>query len=274
MNIIVRSLLIICITYQCGAYAQNLQRILHLRGNKKINDVVVTVQSKGQVDSLHYCGEDTGPYYLGYNYTNPECGTGTYTFTFSKPVNEVVVNLSALSHSSSYDEECRFYINGVHAEVKMLGGNNSCGEGKCILTNEGNILPCRDCSGSGVNGLRFKGPITTFTVECKIISGVPMGFVAGVWFDPKPAKEESTLTSYSLKLDESSAGINKLAVIEGELQDAIITIKDINGKEYSLNYRSVEPNKIILDLGDLRRGEFILEIKNGNKTETQKIIIY
>lgn len=274
MNKILRSLLIIILAGQCWVHTQNLERINHIRGTKKINGLMVTVQGKGQVDSLQYCGDDTGPFYLGYNYSNPECGKGSYTFTFSKPVNEIVVNLSALSHSSTYDEECRFYINGVHAEVKTIGKNNGCGEGLCNINSEGNILPCRDCTGSGVVGLKFTGPITTFTVECIIISGVPMGFVAGVWFDAKPVKEEITLVDYSLKMEETSAGNNKLAIIEGDFSNAIITIKDTNGREYPLFYRSVDANKIVLDLGDLRRGEFILEIKSGNKTETQKIIIY
>jgi len=274
MNKFLLHFIVVCLLIPTCIQAQNLQRINFIQGTKKINGIDVTVKGSGQVDSLQYCGDDTGPFYLGYNYANPVCGTGSYTFTFSKPITEVVVNLSALSHSSSYDEECRFYVNGVHAEVKMLGKNNSCGEGLCIITNEGNIIPCRDCSGSGVNGLRFKGSITSFTIECKIISGVPMGFVAGLWVDAKPTKEESTLTNYALKFEESTAGANQLIVIEGDLINAVITIKDLNGREFPLFYRTIEPNKMVLDLGDLRKGEYILEIKNGNKTETQKINVY
>jgi hypothetical protein len=272
MNLFTRSIIFILFGSLSVGYSQ-LQRVNHLSGTETVGSVQVTVKGKGQVETLQYCGDDTGPYYLGYNYANPTCGDGSYTFSFSRPVNEIVVNLSALSHSSYYDEEARFYINGVHVRVDKLGTANSCGEGLCILTPEGNILPCRDCSGSGVNGLKFKGPITTFTIECKIISDQPMGFVAGVWINAKPVENEMTLTNYSLKFEESSAGPAKLAIIEGDLENAELTITDRNGMKYPLFYRTIEKNRIVLDLCDLRRGEFNLEIKNGDKIENQKLLI-
>jgi hypothetical protein len=252
---------------------QQIVKIDHLSGPKLYKGISVNVTSKGKIETLQYCGDDTGPYYLGYNYANPQCGDGSYTFSFSQPVSEITVNLSALSHSGSYDEEARFYINGVHVNVTNLGTPNGCGEGLCILTSEGNVLPCRDCSGSGVNGLKFKGEIKTFTIECKIISGEPMGFVAGIWFNAKPVENEVTLVNYSLKYEESTAGPTKLVVIEGDLENAILTITDKNGMRYPLFYRTVEKNRIVLDLCDLRKGEFNLEIKNGDKIENQKLLI-
>jgi hypothetical protein len=266
-------LFLVVMGFQSFAYSQSLQRIEHLRGTKQINGIKVTVSGKGQVDSLHYCGEDGGPFYLGYNYAKPHCGDGTYTINFSEPVSELVINLSALSHSNSYDEEARFYVNGVRVQIKTPGTKNGCGEGLCIITSEGNILPCRDCSGSGMNGIKISGPITTFTIECKIVNGEPMGFVAGIWMNAKPAVVENTLVNYSYKFEESAAGAAKLLVLEGNFENAELSIKDKNGMKYPLFYRSVETNKIVLDLGDLRRGEFILEIKNGAQIENQKILI-
>src|SRR5690348_102351 len=78
-------------------YAQQLVKIDHLSGSKQYKGINVNVTSKGQIETLQYCGDDTGPYYLGYNYANPTCGDGSYTFSFSQPVSEIVVNLSALS---------------------------------------------------------------------------------------------------------------------------------------------------------------------------------
>ena len=266
-------ILIVCTAWMSLVYSQKLEQITFLHGSKTINGIKVSVKGEGQVDSLQYCGEDTWPFYLGYNYKNPECGDGTYTIKFSQPVSEIVVNLSAMSHSDSYDEECIFYINGQKVKVGKLGTNNGCGEGLAILTNEGTILPCRNCCGSGVNGLKFKGPISTFAIECKILLGAPMGFVASVWFNSKPMADENTLVNYSLKYEESTAGDGRLAVIEGDLENAELTIRDKNGSLNPLFYRCIEKNKIVLDLGDLRKGEYLLEIKNGGKVESQKIFI-
>ncbi len=274
MNHFTRHFIFLFFIISCSSILNaQLEKIDHLSGSKLIKGINVSVSAKGQTETLQYCGDDTGPYYLGYNYANPKCGDGSYTFNFSQPVNEIVVNLSALSHSNSYDEEARFYINGNHVKVDRIGTQNGCGEGLCTITSEGNILPCRDCSGSGVNGLKFKGPITSFTIECNIVSGEPMGFVAGVWFNAKPVTNEVTLVNYSLKLEESSAGPAKLAVIEGDLENAILTITDKNGMKYPLFYRTVEKNRIVLDLCDLRKGEFNLEIRNGTQIENQKLLI-
>src|SRR5258705_3980384 len=99
------SFLFFCILGSSMMNAQKLSKVDHISGPKLINGINVNVTSKGQIETLQYCGDDTGPYYLGYNYANPKCGDGSYTFNFSQPVSEIVVNVAALSHSGSYDEE-------------------------------------------------------------------------------------------------------------------------------------------------------------------------
>ena len=265
-------LLIFSIIYG-HTYAQDMVRIPHLRGTKIFNGIQVKVTSKGKVDSLHYCGADTGPFYIGYNYGNTGAGDGSYTFTFSQPVNEVMINFSALSHSSnSYNEEARIYINGQHYKIKQLGTQNSCGEGLCILTPNGDLRPCMECGGSGTSGIRIKGPVSTLTVECKIIMGEPMGFVAGVWFGGKATNQE-TLTSYTATLGDNAAGMGKELVLEGNLGNAEIRIKDSQGKPITLSYRSIESNRIVLDFTDVPAGEYLLEIEQDGQIEKQKLFI-
>lgn len=248
-----------------------MERILHLRGTQVINGISVKVSKSGRVDSLHYCGEDTGPYYVGYNYVNSAADDGSYTFTFSKPVDEIMINLAAMSHSSSYGEEARIYINGAHYRFTKVGTNNSCGEDLCIITREGDISPCANCSGSGTNGIKIKGPITTLTIEAHIILGQPMGFVAGVWMAGKG--EEETLKNYKAALSENAAGIGKELVIEGNLQNAEINLKDSNQNPVTIHYRSIEKNKILIDASELEPGEYMLEIKQNNQTEKQKLLV-
>ncbi len=267
-------LALILLTFLSPIHAQSLQQITHLRGVKDYNGVKVTVTSAGKTDSLQYCGTDTWPYYVGYNSINSGCADGSFTFSFSTPVKEVVLNLSALSHSDgTYNEEARIFVNGRHYMVKTLGKSNSCGEGECVVTPEGNIRPCNNCTGSGSNGIKIKGPINSITIECNIILGEPMGFVASVFMGPK-AKDEITLNSYTASFVESAAGDGRELVIESpELQNAEISIKDASGNPVTIRYRSIEPTKIIIDASEFNAGEYWLEIKLNGVVEKQKLFI-
>ncbi len=255
-----------------SASAQNQNRILHLKGTQIINGISVTVSSKGNVDSLHYCGEDTGPYYLGYNYKNKGAKNGSYTFSFSEPADEVIINLSAMSHSNTYGEEARIFVNGTHYKVTAIGSNNGCGEAPVYLTPSGDIRPCINCSASGTNGIKIQGPINSITIECIILSGEPMGFVAGVWFKGK-GSNENIMTSYTTKIGENSAGLGMELVISGDLENAELRLNDINLVPIQISYKLTEKKMIILDISALTPGEYILQIKKNDIIEKQKIFI-
>jgi hypothetical protein len=267
-------LCVVCISllFYTSLNAQEPVRIVHIKGSRTINGINVKVTKTGKADSLHYCGEDTGPYYLGYNYTSPSAGDGSYTFSFSKPVDEVIINLAALSHSSSYGEEARIFVNGVHYKVPKIGRNNSCGESLSIISAEGDIRPCLNCSGSGTNGIKIKGPITTLTVEAKILNGEPMGFVIGVWMIGK-ATETNGLVSYQAQLAENPAGTGKELIIEGNVLNATVKLKDSLGAELSIRYLSIQNNRLVMDASEWIPGEYTLEIKRDNTTEQEKITV-
>jgi hypothetical protein len=250
--------------------AQQPIRIEHIKGTRTVQGIGVKVTKTGQADSLYYCGEDTGPYYLGYNYGNPKAGDGSYTFTFSKPVDEVIINLAALSHSYTYGEEARIYINGQHYKVPKIGSSNSCAESLSIITVEGDIRPCLNCSGSGTNGIKIKGPITTLTIEAHILNGEPMGFVVGVWMVGKAA-ETNNMASYQVTWGENPAGTGQELVIEGNIYHAEIQLKNSLGELVNLSYKQTLANKLVIDASEIPPGEYILEIKRDHKTEQQKI---
>jgi hypothetical protein len=246
-------------------YTQQLQRILHLHGTKTINGIGVTVTKSGKADSLHYCGEDTGPYYVGYNYANTGAADGSYTFTFSKPVDEIVLNLAAMSHSTnSYGEEARIFVNGAHYRFTKLGSLNNCGESMAIITRDGDISPCANCSGSGTNGVRIKGPITTITVECNILSGEPMGFVVGVWMS---GKSNDNMVSYKTNLIESDAGEGRELVITGPVENATVIIKDANGNPLPVVYKTKGKTKLVINASEWISGDYTIEIKQNEKIE-------
>ncbi len=247
-----------------------MQRILHLEGSKTINGIGVTVTKTGKVDNLHYCGEDTGPYYVGHNYNNSESADGSYTFTFSKPVDEVMLNLAAMSHSNTYGEQARIFVNGAHYKFTKLGSLNSCGESLAIVTREGDISPCANCSGSGVNGVRIKGPITSITVECNVLSGEPMGFVVGVWM---AGKSNDNMVSYKTNLIVSDAGEGRQLSIIGPVENVTVIIKDGTGTPISIEYRTKEKSKLIINASEWPSGDYIIEIEQNKKIERTTIKI-
>src|SRR5687768_10016527 len=96
-------------------FAQAQQKVSHLSGTQRINDIDVTVSSKGLVAILrpnNYCNREAGPYYMGYNTSTYQCATGSYTFTFSPPVAFVTLNFEGLSSSKHYYEEVMIDVNG------------------------------------------------------------------------------------------------------------------------------------------------------------------
>lgn len=258
-------LFLLLFSMMASIHSQQLTRIRHLSGTQVINGIGVTVTQSGKVEELQYCGDDTGPYYLGYNYSSPGAGDGSYTFTFTKPVDEIVLNLAAMSHTSgSYGEQAKVYVNGVHYVFTSLGTLNNCGEQMAIITREGDISPCAECTGSGTNGVKIKGPITSIKIEGDIIFGEPNGFVVGVWMS---GKANDAMVSYKADLGESAAGEGKELYITGPLENAKVVIKDANGNPLSITYRTIEKSKLVINASEWPSGEYILEIEQNKKIE-------
>lgn len=254
----------------CSIQSQELIQIIHTNGNKQYNGVEVSVTSSGRVDSLKYCNNDTWPYYIGYNSGAAKAGDGSYTFSFSTPVKEVVINLSALSHSEgSYSEEARIWVNDQPYKVRPGGEKNSCGEPLIIITPEGFIRPCKNCTGAGVNGIKINGPISKVKIECNIQLGEPMGFVAAMFFKPGKANLEITTT-----VEENASGSGKEIHIKGnQLNEAEILVKDSNGNIMPLLFRKNENLYIIIDAIDFPSGTYNIEIKLNGISSTQQVLI-
>ena len=253
-------------------HAQKTDRLRHLSGTRTINGIQVTVTQEGAVDSLTYCGDDTGPYFVGNDYSGLGNITGSYIFTFTQPVKEVFLNIAALSVSDTYSEEVQIYVNGSHYFVTDIGHDSGC-EPMPIISAEGNIRPCNSCTGSGADKIKIKGPITTLKVTCKILKGEPQGMVMGVYMGEK-AKDEitNTLVNYTATIGENAAG-KELLIESNQLENAVITLKNSNGYIIALHYRIIEANRIIIDASDLVKGEYFLEINLNDEIEKQRLLI-
>ncbi len=165
-------LVAITITF-LDASAQCTTQVTHTSGTTTIGCTDVTVTQSGMVDvNSVYCAS-TFPYFIGYNY-GTQSGTGSYTFTFSPPINSATLNVSGLSESGLIYEEVHLYVNGAHYAIPSAGTSNGC-DAMAVLTANGDIGACSQCGVSGWNGTNITGPISTLTVMDTVFYDQPNG---------------------------------------------------------------------------------------------------
>jgi hypothetical protein len=257
-----------------AVYAQPLQRVTHLTGTQKINDINVTVQSKGMVPRLGkptHCNGDTGPYYLGYNTVDYSCATGSYTFTFTPPVAYVNMNFSGASTSSQYNEEIIIEVNGHLYPIQAVGTPNSC-ESLAVLTPRGTITGCEGCSASGWNGTRIEGPIYTLTVIDSVLLGEPAGILFGLYMSYISLEEDlgSRVCAYK---KESASG--SALIIEGT--DADVKLLSVAGPTGEKDiYHAYSPHPYIsVDITGFTKGaDYTFELLVNDQLISKKITIW
>lgn len=258
-------------------YAQNHKKLSHLHGSKTINGISVKVNCHGAVDSIDYCEGDASPYFIGYDPKTSSSGNGRVTFHFSKPITDVIVNFAGTSDINGHYEEVIIYVNGKHHRLHSVGKKNAC-EDLALINEHGNVVGCKDCSVSGWNGTKIKGPITTLTIIDTIISGTPNGTVVSVFMGGEyiePVTEEpitNTLINYNYNLTEGAAG-REMVIESQQLENAIISLKDKLGNYITIHYQVIETGRVILDISDLPKGEYLLEFNLNGVIENQRILI-
>jgi hypothetical protein len=264
----------ISLLFNISVYTQTLQRVSHLSGTQRINDIDVTVTSKGMIPILRpgtYCNKEAAPYFMGYNTSTYECATGSYTFTFSPPVAFVTLNFEGISSSDVYYEEVMIDVNGYHYPITETGSPTPC-EPLAALTPNGNITGCENCSGSGWNGTHIEGPIYTLTITDSVIKGEPAGVLFGMYLSYVSLVEDlgSKIIAYK---KESAAGSS--LIIEGTNVDVkLLSISDPKGvKDIYYSY-SQEP-AITIDLASFTPGEeYTFELKVNDQLIHKKLTIW
>jgi hypothetical protein len=273
---ILKTLAWVCVLYFVGTgiSAQPLQRVTHLTGTQKINDIQVTVQSKGMVPRLGkatHCNGDTGPYYLGYNTVDYSCATGSYTFTFTPPVAFVNMNFSGASTSSQYNEEIMIEVNGHPYPIAAVGTPNSC-ESLAVLTPRGTITGCEGCSGSGWNGTRIEGPIYTLTVIDSVLMGEPAGILFGLYMSYISLEEDlgSRVCAYK---KESASG--SALIIEGTDVDVkLLSVAGPTGEKDTYYAYCPHPNISVDITGFTKGADYTFELLVNDQLITKKITIW
>ncbi len=255
-------------------HGQILQRVNHLSGSQKINDITVDVTSKGQTAIMwdkKYCNGETGPYFIGYNTVDYSCSNGSYTFSFSPPVSEVKLNFTGLSYSDKYYEEMILYVNGEHYKIKEAGVMNSC-EPLAILSPDGNVAGCNECSTSGWNDTRIKGPIYTLTVMDSVFKGEPAGALFALYIGY--VSLEVDLGSKVRAYKKPSAAGESLIIEADSVDLKLVSIQNPKGEKTDYHSYSDFPY-ISINISEFAKGEeYTFEFKVNDMLISKKIIIW
>lgn len=247
-----------------------------MHGTKTINGIHVKVHCIGSVDSLDYCDGDASPYFVGYDGITEKSGNGRVIFSFLKPITDLVLNFAGASDINGHYEEVIIYVNGKHHRLTSVGRQNGCKEDLAKINSRGNLVGCKDCSVSGWSGTKIKGPISSLMIVDTIIKGDPNGtvfslFIGGIFVEPI-IPIENTLINYTCNIAEGTAG-KELIIQSLQLENAEISLKDHLGNHIAMHYQLIESTKVVIDISDLIKGEYLLEIKLEAVVESQRILI-
>ena len=253
-------------------FCQCPNQVSNLSGTSIVNNIEVSVTGSGIFDSDTGC-ESASPYYIGGTMAGLN-GSGSYTFNFFPAINYASLNFAGISSSQFWgaDEEVQLTVNGLHYAIQTPGNTNTCGEPLSVLTAEGNIGGCSECSISGWQTTVINGPIYTLTVRNETLSGFPYGSVFSLYicddaltnvefieqkitFLPNPFSHQAKLQT-NIDLNNSTV---KLYNLYGQIVEQI---------------SNVSGNSVIIERGSLQSGTYILKvILDGEILITQKVII-
>lgn len=256
--------------------SQTHKRVNHFKGTKIINGINVKVTTKGSVDSIMVCSDVAGPYFIGALHGEIN-ENGRVTFHFSKPVADVKLNFSGVSDIDGHYEEVIFYVNGKHHKLHYPGAKSECEE-LALINEHGNMVGCKDCTVSGWNGTKIKGPITTLTVIDSVITGLPNGTIFSISIgEPyvEPVITEpiiNTLVNYNSSITEEAAG-KELLIESSKLDSTNISIKDKTGNYVPMHFQVIETGRVIIDISDLPKGEYMLLLELNGIVENQRFLI-
>jgi hypothetical protein len=154
-------------------HSQCINQVTHLTGTASIQGVNVSVTSFGVVDTFYSYCPNTFPYFIGYHQPSTG-GTGSYSFTFSPPIDSLTLNFSGITNISGHQEIVKLYINGNHYSIPAVGTANGC-DTMSMLLPSGDITGCNSCNVSGWNGTTIIGSISSLTVLDTLNIGLNSG---------------------------------------------------------------------------------------------------
>lgn len=178
-----------------NSFCQVKERVTHVSGDSLVACVKVNVSSWGVVDrNLNGCPE-TGPYNIGYNFSTRISANGSYTFTFTPPIDSLTLKISGISYLDWGKELVRLYVNGQHYPVSF-GSKLNC-DPLAVLTSDGDLTGCYPCGASAWGDITIKGSISKLTV----LDSCAWGYGNGVKTSLDIYGKSRPTTSFSLGKD-------------------------------------------------------------------------
>lgn len=237
---------------------QCTNQVTHFSGNQTINGIDVNVTSLGMVEYNDVFCLETFPYLVGFNLLNGN-GDGSFTFTFSPPVDSLTLNFGGISNIAPAGVEfVSLFINDIHYEIPNVGIINNCGE-FAVLTANGDIAGCTNCNGSGWNDTTIGGPISTLTVTNTIITGFPNGSIFSLFIcDPFLGNEEYILeNSYSIypnpfsqstTIETEKTLSNAKIILYNSLGQKVKELGNLFGSSFTINRENLSRGLYFLKL--------------------------
>jgi hypothetical protein len=235
------------------ALAQCAVQVLHTSGTQVYGGTAVTVTQSGLVDVNNVYCADTRPFMIGYE-AGFGSGTGAYHFTFDPPLDSARLNVSGVSGSFGHQEEVWLYVNGAHYAIPEPGSPQGC-DPMAVLTPNGNIGPCINCTVSGWGGTVIPGPITTFTVLDTVLSGTPAGAIFSLFMCAQLSTGVPELEQPLPLVVYPDPVVDQLALQSGTAVVQNVSISDMSGREV---LRMDGPGSGNIDVAHLLPGQYVL----------------
>jgi len=248
--------LLIILTSQPSTAQCTTNHVVHRTGSVIMNGITVTTTSKGQTDSLNYCPSSTFPYLIGAIQGTNVNGNGSFSFTFSPPVDTITLNFSGISYRQNQHEELIVLtVNGAHYPIPSVGISNGCNP-LAVLTTSGDIRGCSNCTTSGWSGTIITGPIDSITILDSVVIGMPNGSLFSLFFCGKFTPQivpdgEIKVSVYPNPFHEN------LNVVLNENKTAEIIIYDITGRKI---FTSGFTKSIIINTSSIATGVYVYKI--------------
>lgn len=254
-----------------GTRAQCDEQVTHLIGTQLVGVTSIAVSVTGTTDSdSGYCTE-TFPYFIGYNYTTNTSATGSYTFQFNPPIDSATFNVSGISQDVSNAEEVWLYVNGAHYTIPVPGLPQAC-DPMAVLTPNGDIAACSNCSVSGWGGTTIPGPITTLTVLDTVLMGMPAGSIFSLFIcaDHGTGAQDATTMQHASPYPNPARDV--LFIDLRDVLNTHVRLFDASGRRVAIT-TSVVANRMSIFTAGLPSGIYALQVQQDAQLMVHQVVV-
>ena len=254
-----------------GARAQCGEQVSHLSGTQNVGLAQVTVTSTGTVDTNDsYCLQ-TFPYFIGYSYGTGTSATGGYTFQFNPPVDSAMLNVSGTSQTNADIEEVWLYVNGAHYAIPEPGMPQSC-DAMAVLTAEGNIAACANCSVSGWGGTVIPGPINTLTVLDTLLCGSAGGSIFSLFICAQHGNGWPDAAGMQPGYPYPNPAADAVSVRLSGVNAADVSLFDASGRCVTTG-TNASANTVRMSTAALPDGIYTMRVRQGDALTVHRVVV-